>query len=286
MSRFIYLSDTHIGADPVGYHQQENYLQHLSSIMDALKQAAEEFGAECIVHGGDMVDTTDRQQIDTASQQFDIGIPTVLCLGNHDLTETDALTTWLDAAPQFFPDGTPETRLVLDDCVIHVVPNHWNATTPFYWDPTEQSPRFSDAQLDMLKERLGEHTDRPHILSTHAQAAGLPVAQTGMDEPYHTSPEDFENTIRDLYREFPHIQCVLGAHSHLNLHVERDGVNLVTSSSLLEVPFDIKLFDVTPERMTMSTLSLDTLVSFETQYDFNKTYVQGRPCDRAFDRTL
>ena len=80
--------------------------------------------------------------------------------------------------------------------------------------------------------------------------------------------------------------CVLGAHNHLNMCVEQDSVDYVTASSLVEAPFEFKLFELTPTEMTMSTISLADSLDVDVKYDSDKAFVQGRPVDREFSRDL
>ena len=57
----------------------------------------------------------------------------------------------------------------------------------------------------------------------------------------------------------------------------------VTVSAFTETPFDFKVFEIGKNgSVEMKTVNLASEVSFPTRYDFDKTYVQGRPCDRSF----
>lgn len=68
------------------------------------------------------------------------------------------------------------------------------------------------------------------------------------------------------------------------MSVETDGVHFVTASSLVEAPFEFKLFEIGEDGMAMTTVSLLNRVRFEAVYDFDRTFVQGRERDRAFSR--
>jgi hypothetical protein len=76
------------------------------------------------------------------------------------------------------------------------------------------------------------------------------------------------------------LNCVPGAHSHMNMRVNHDGVDFITVSSLIETPFEAKLFEVTSERIGMTTISLGPALAFDAEYDVDKSFVQGRPVDR------
>jgi len=208
-------------------------------------------------------------------------IPVHLCLGNHDLTTPDALQKWLQFAPQFFPGGQPEYSLLTEDCAIHVAPNQWGSA-PYFWEK-EQRPHFLPAQKKFLETALASNTDRPHFLLTHAPVFDLPAEQTGSNQPLHAPNADFNKIITKLAARNSHLRCVLGAHSHLNMCVPREGAQFITASALVETPFECKIFEVSRESISMKTVTLGNRVQDLGEYDFEKTFVQGRAIDRAFN---
>ena len=76
------------------------------------------------------------------------------------------------------------------------------------------------------------------------------------------------------------------ADTHMNMHLCKDGVHYVTASAFSETPFEFKVFDLNENFFSMETVSLADKVSFNANYNFNKTYIQGRTCDRSFKETL
>jgi len=285
MTQFIYLADSHSGANPMGYQQQRAYPEKLAAIVDALRQLIKtEKGIDFVLHGGDMINATSEENIRAAALLFTLDLPVYLCLGNHDLTAPDALQQWLRLAPQFFPGDKPEYSIETEDCLIHVVPNHWD-TLPYYWEK-KQFAHFCEEQLTFLNAALSSNTDRPHFLSTHTPVFGLPPEQTGLEEPYHFPNEELTETLTNLTARHSHLHCVLGAHNHLNMHVKKDDVHFVTASAIVETPFEFKLFDVSKEAITMQTVTLANRMDGTAEYDFNKTFVQGRGVDRGFSFTL
>ena len=281
MTKFIYLSDSHCGADPRGYQQQRAYPEWLPEIVAALRDTIEREGnIDFVLHGGDLVDFTSEESILAAAKLFEFGIPVYLCLGNHDLTTPDALQTWLLLAPQFFPGGQPNYSISTEDCIIHVVPNQWGDES-YHWHES-QAASFSDEQRDFLEAALSRARDRPHLLLTHAPTFDLPIEQTGSNEDLHAPDPAFTATIVDLVARYPHLRCVLGAHSHLNMSVQNAGAQFVTTSALDETPFEFKLFEVTRQSIAMTTVNLSRRIGKIGEYDWNKTFVQGRAVDRAF----
>lgn len=281
MTKFIYLSDSHCGANPPGYQQQRACHNLLPEIMGALQKYIAEEKIDFVLHGGDLIDSTSEENIQSGARLFDaLGVPVYLCLGNHDVTTPDALQQWLQLAPQFFLGGKPEFSISQEDCAIHIVPNHWGDYA-YYWK-VDQRMSFDAAQLEFLETALSANTDRPHVLLTHGPVFGLPPQQTGFDEDYHTPNEEFTKTVSDIAARHPHLRCVLGAHNHLNMCVARNETYFVTTSALVETPFEIKLFEVTRDAISMSTITLGNRMNEISEYDFDKTFVQGRAIDRGF----
>ena len=105
-------------------------------------------------------------------------------------------------------------------------------------------------------------------------------------QPYHSPNEPFRASTTALLATYANVKCVLGAHNHLNMRVARQGIEFVTVSSLVETPFECKLFDVTPRSISMSTVSLDNLLDWDDEYNPAKAFVQGRAIDRSFSMNL
>ena len=231
-----------------------------------------------------MVDTATEENVQSARQAFDLPAPVYLCLGNHDMRPPDALRTWLAEAPGFFVNDRPSFSIARDDCVLHVMPTQWNAT-PYFWDKA-MDPHFLAEQMETTRAAIEERPEAIHILCTHSPVMGVPTEQTGFPAAYHDPGEAFRQTVFDLVKSNPRALCVLSAHTHINSHVEENGVHFVTASAFVETPFEFKLIDVTPERMRLSTISLAALLDFAPRYDDSRRYVQGREQDRAFEVTL
>lgn len=281
MSRFLYIADTHLGAPSSGFQQQPKYPDKLTEIVDALRiWILADGGIDFILHGGDMIEAISDESIRAAVDLFNLPVPVHLCLGNHDLTSPDAMVRWMDLAPGFFPDQRPDYTINTDDCVIHVVPNHWDDSR-YHWS-TCQDVNLAPEQIAWLRQQLDTNPHLPHILMTHSPVFPVPMEQTGLDAPFHPPPASFTETFTELAAEHPHLRCVLGAHNHVHMRVRHEGVDYVTVSSLIETPFEFKIFEVTPESITMETIRLAESLDFEGRYDPALSFVQGRPIDRAF----
>lgn len=283
MTKFLYLSDTHLGKEPNGFQQQQSYPEKVSEILKALKQEVDRRGdIDFILHGGDMIHTTSDEDILSISKMFDWGLPVYLCLGNHDLTTPDAKERWLALAPQFFKHGLPEYSIETPDCSIHVAPNHWG-NEDYYWKEC-QDARFSEEQMKALSQKCNQRPNLPHFISTHSPVFGLPIQQSGLKEPIHVPDERFTKQMISLVDAHPNLCCVMGAHSHLNMRVSYQGVEFITVSSIIEAPFEYKIFEVTEGNIRMTTCRLGSECAFKYRYNDERSFVQGREEDRGFER--
>ena len=280
MTRFIYLSDTHWGTDKPSYSMQHAEPNKLPELLVALEEwIAKKGPVDFVLHGGDMIDSTSRENIDFVAQAFQLSVPVYLCLGNHDLTCSNAVEMWLDRAPHFFL-GKINFSIETSNCSLHVVPNQWGPV-PYHWNDV-QKPYFLLEQEKFINNGLSRNPNRIHVLSTHSPFHGVPVEQTGLKDLLHQPPRVFQEKGYSILRTHRNLQCILSAHSHINTRIEQKGKYLVTSSSFVEVPFDFKCINISNDQITMSTHSLLDQTNFKSNYyDFTKTFVQGRECDRT-----
>ncbi len=198
MTRFIYITDTHIGANGEGYHQQPQYAGNLPRMLECLDQWIQSHpGIDFVLHGGDMVDLATEENIRAARVLFSLSVPVYLCLGNHDMTDARALDIWLREAPDFFPGGGVNYTLDFAGAQIHVLPNHWD-DTPNYWDGAHLRPHFREEQVSYLRDKAAVVDCQ--ILCTHSEVAAVPSAQTGFEKPYHTPLPAFVDAVRTMGR--------------------------------------------------------------------------------------
>ena len=282
MTRFIFLADTHLGATTDAYHQQSPYPERLPELADCLRDWIDANAPiDFVLHGGDMIHEATRENIAAARGLFRMPVPVRLCLGNHDLTSEDALQMWLDDAPNFFPGGRPEFCIDADECSIYVMPNHWGAR-PYLWDE-EQTPQFRPEQVLAYDAAVTDRRGGVDFFCTHSSVMGVPVEQTGFDEPFHERPKRFVNETLAIVKRSRRTRCILGAHTHMNSYVEKDGLHFVSIGAFIETPFDLKLFEVSDANIRMTTHNLMDRVTFDAEYDNSRAYAIGRPVDRAFE---
>ncbi len=282
--KFIYLADTHIGGrDDEGYRKQPRYLGRFQEILDCLKRFIAESGdIDFVLHGGDMVEETTEKNILAAVEYFNgLPCPTYLTPGNHDLTRHDSIELWLKKAPEFFPGKNVDFRLSQDGVQIDAVMSNWG-DVPAYWNPEEpQIPWLSNECIEQVSQ-ISE-TCLARIIVTHAPVYGLPPEQHGGEGQLHPPLGDFTEKIGKAAKQAP---LILGAHNHMNMAFKIHNRYYVTTAALSEMPFEFKVIEANSRSLSMQTVSLNSMVSFRGEYDFNSTCVQGRKCDRQFDMLL
>ena len=285
MTRFVFIADTHFGAEEMGYQQQKGYPEKLPELLKLLDAWIARDGAiDFVLHGGDLLDACAPDLIQDAVEQFRFSVPFYLCVGNHDLNRPDAAAQWLKHAPGFFIGDSMHYEIVTGDCVVHVVPNHWNEHD-YYWKDVQEA-RVSADQIGRVSAKVRGHADLPQLLCTHAEVFGIPPEQTGFDEPYHASDPSFGESVMELVSSNPKTHAVLTGHNHLNSLTRRDGAVVLSAPSFSEVPFEFKLIEVGQDRLSVRTHNVFDAIDFEAQYNFDRTYVQGRACDRQCDISL
>lgn len=285
MTRFLFLTDTHLGAtNDVGYTQQPQYADRLGELVALLNDWIAAQGGDSIdfvLHGGDMVDVVTGGTLAAARETFALSVPVRLALGNHDLTAPDSAALWLSAAPLFFPGGQPAYSLSGAGWMLHVLPTQW-CDVPYSWTDV-QNPHFLPEHLANLEATLAQYPGLVHLICTHAEVLPVPAVQIGRSGPYHPPLLSYRNLVAALVHRFPQIKAVIGGHNHINTHGFLGGAHVVTASAFTEAPFEFKVFEIGPDRFAMETVSLMPCVSFRANYNWDKTFVQGRRCDRAFD---
>lgn len=281
--KFVFITDTHLGSDGTGFHQQPTHPQMLGEILAALDGwIAGRGDIDFVLHGGDVVDRGTATNIEQAAQAFRLCVPVYVALGNHDLTEPDSLETWLQTAPHFF-DGQGDFTLSRQAAAIHLAVCQWG-DQPYLWNKRLDAHLLA-AQQDRLLQAIANQSQRRHVLCMHSPVLGIPVEQSGQEASLHAPPEPFERWALDLACKGPIALC-LGGHSHANTCCLRDGTCFVTASSLIETPFEFKLVSIDADWLEVETVSLAPLLGQTCQIDQAKAYVLGRACDRAVRLSL
>lgn len=279
MTRFLFITDTHIGANPVGFHQQPSYPKKIAELLAGIKRLIDEGDIDFVIHGGDMVDRCCPESIEEAKRLFNFSVPVYLSLGNHDLDREDALQLWLKQAPEFFVGDSPQYSIRSGSCRVHVVPNQWEPDAEYVWKQA-QEPYLAAEQLRRIERELQNDPEGIHILVIHNPIYGVSTEQTGLDHVIHDVPIQFRKRVLEMVRTYPQVKCVLSGHNHINTLVQTEEGIFVSGSSFVETPFEYKLIEATDDMIQIKTFSLNELSSFKPKYDAGRSFVQGREQDR------
>ena len=195
-----------------------------------------------------------------------------------DLTEDDSVSAWLEETPQFFPDGAIDFTIVKDGLRIDALCSNWGPRAAFWNIKEPQLAWFTEEQKTRL---LDGRQDLPRIIVSHAPPCGLPSEQTGLDHELHAPHEPFQRFVRETCDALKPLAW-LGGHNHMTIRRRLNETQLVTAPAFSEAPFEAKLFEFKDGGMSMKTIVFGGSVGFQWRYDFDKTHVQGRACDRNF----
>ena len=279
--KFLLISDSHLGNPTPGYHHQ-SVLPEPEPLFQALAEFVSENQIDFIFHAGDIIDDGSPEQFSGAVALLKkLPCPVYATPGNHDLMHKNSIQWMVENMPDQFPEGKADYFLIRDGIRFNFLTTNW-CSIPAFWDGTHLDSCFHPEQLRLLDDGP---QDLPGILITHSPVCGLPTAQTGFPRIFHAPPSGFEQQISELTKK-KNIRLILGGHNHLNLAVKKENYYAVTVSALREMPFEFKLFELNGTHLKMQTCSLDQCSGIHLPYDFNKTHVQGRGCDRVLEIRL
>ena len=257
MSRFLYLTDSHLGAAREGFCQTVRLPQLTTRLFARLASWLQANPVDFIVHGGDLTDRGTADQIITADGLFaHLDTPTFLCLGNHDLAQEESLKNWFTLARAFFPTGEATYRLVFDHFILLVVAHHWRPDRDFYWTADgPMIPRLGESLEGRIEGVLAQ-ADRPVIVALHAPLNAIPGAQAGRPADIHEPDPVLPPYFRGLGRRYPRLKLVLAGHNHANTLVDQGSFVSMTTAAQLEAPFEARLIEVDTQAIQVRTLSL------------------------------
>lgn len=289
MVRFLYITDTHLGSKGTGFQQQPAYPEQLDYLLDAFRHILkEEAEFDFILHGGDMVDSCTERTIGMAREAFRFDVPLYLSVGNHDLDRPDAGELWLKHAPGFFASGDAlDYQVRVNGVMLHVMPNQWERDKLYYWDKV-QVPFYTADQMLRLEANISRYPDLIHLLAVHNPVFGVMPEQTGLAEVIHDVDSEFRRYILNLMDRHPQLKCVLSGHNHINTLYHTEGGLLLSSSSLIETPFEYKIIEIDENSIHVETRSLkipsrfnsNLNTDFTPDYKVDRSYVQGGRRDR------
>jgi 3',5'-cyclic AMP phosphodiesterase CpdA len=280
--RIAYLTDSHRGADNGGFHQQPFWVDGLDELVDRLRQWIARQHIDLLIHGGDLVEHPDLPVMGEALGQFvDLGLPLLVCLGNHDIAVPGAFEQWQQIAAEM-PSVTLADGVVAGEgCDIIALNNHWDdgAGPQMYWDPTPPfrfCPTLADEQLQWLDTQLGRDDRRPAILVVHTQIDPVPPTAPQLDEYIPPSYPEKLNAVLDRH---PRCRLVLSGHCHVTSAIPRPMRVHLTTASFGEVPFHVRLIDVSSTELSIETHSMGPAPQ-DVQFDETRAWSAGSTVDQ------
>ena len=283
--KIIFLTDTHFGGKNLtGFQMQPRYVENFEQIISALDRLAERECADLVIHGGDITENGNAEEIRIASGVVKklLHVPLVLALGNHDCIQEDCEKLWLTGAPEFFPQGTLDTTLAVDGVRIDVLSLYWGRNG-LRWDMGEgQFIRTAAHHLELL--RSGRN-DCPRIIAMHSQIRPARKEMTGLEMDLHGPENNFSAAADALIREFSP-ELILSGHIHMNLLEQIGETMAAAAASAAETPFECKVVEIASGKISMRTVPLAPELGFEPEYREESRYVQGCEAIRNFEKIL
>jgi 3',5'-cyclic-AMP phosphodiesterase len=283
MTKFIFITDTHIGASKTDYFEQQNYPEHLPEVIRELDRWIEAEGdIDFIIHGGDIVTEPTDKLISNAVDVFSqLSLPVYLCLGNHDMSTANSASRWLRDGSEFFPADLLTYTLKTAECLIHILPTQWGEV-PYQSDGKGIEPCLLPEQIQFINDALSRQAT--HLIVTHHPLLGMLFEQNGVSDCALLPPASLELLKNLKHRK--NVPLVVAGHNHVNTIVHHDFTHSVTCSSLSETPFEFKVIEIQEDLLSVKTVSLASRIEFIGNYNFNKTFVQGRSVDRFLEYGL
>ncbi|MFW6059508.1 MAG: metallophosphoesterase family protein, partial [Phycisphaeraceae bacterium] len=280
MTRFAYLTDTHLGCDETGYQLQPRYHgRDLAALFEGLARWIEEQAIDFVVHGGDLTDHGSDDEIERARELCArLGVPVHLCLGNHDLEAPGAIERWR-ACGELLPSGADCFRLDAGDAAVVVTAHHWHPHVDYQWlRDDSQTPRIDAQQEAQLDALLGDET-RPVIAVTHAPLNAVPCAQTGDAEPFHPPHAPYLATWRRLAERHANLRLVLTGHNHAHSQHDHGSFVSCTTAAFNEAPAQLRLIEIADGRIVARTVALAEALDLPRDIDPAKAWTVGRAAD-------
>jgi len=276
----LFLTDTHAGTDRPAWTRQTPRGDLLPLIAEGAGRLARRRGAGLIVHGGDLTDAGD---LDVARRMTGrLGLPVAACLGNHDLMAPDAAAAWQAAAIPGLALAPAVVPLAHVDLVLVTCAWTCGGRTALFWDGELPVEALGEEQAEWLDAALAASRDKPACLVIHAPPDPLPPRLTGLDAPLHGPPATYAEDLGRLLDAHPRVRLVLAGHNHATCAVAHGERVHLSTSSAIEVPFEVRLVRFGPRGLGVETLAAIARPP-DADYDETARWVNGLPEDRTVE---
>jgi 3',5'-cyclic AMP phosphodiesterase CpdA len=274
----LFLTDSHCGWIDGGWSQQPMHPELMHSIAAGISAIAARHEADLIVHGGDLTHSGCAQTADGLVNALSAAAPLALCLGNHDLMLADGMDQWQALRGRGVEVADTVIPLRHVDVVLLNVAWMHEGKPAMFWDGGEPEQVLSAEQHQWLDEVL-KGGDRPVCLVVHAPLEPVPARLTGLADDIHPPPAVYARALGELLERHPRVKLVLSGHNHVNTATQRGGRWHLSTSSIAEPPFELRLVRFGPgwfDVRTVPTIGSGPGVRFDPA----KAWVSGQPADR------
>lgn len=247
---FAYVTDIHLTNDVPDSikltHESQLFLQQLVKELNADKSI------DFVVFGGDMVETVGKNE--TNWQLFSdclqtLNAPWSFILGEQEVSGSlpidkmkmfggDWKRVGLENQKPYWshnPAASPNIHLIGLDSSI----------------PNSSTGGISSPQLEWLKEDLKKNSKFFTIIFTHHPLLPPPPYDSGPPWDDYVIPDG--GAVREVIGAFPNVRLVLSGHLHVSKLQQEKEVWHVSNPSLAVFPCAYRVFNVTPEEITMET---------------------------------
>lgn len=281
----LFVTDTHLGAGTTGYQMQPRVPHLLQPAFEAIRRLVRERHVDYVIHGGDLTELGTPQQIEQGVQLLkDLGAPTAMCLGNHDLTTPESADTWRT--------GLTTAGVQLADCVITaggwdvlLLNTHYalEARLRLFWSHQQRGVEsLTPAQLAWLDAELARRPDRPAVVVTHVPPDPLPPRLTGRPAPIHTADAAYAGGLEAVLSRYRRVKLLLTGHNHVNCATPHPGRLHLSTSATLEPPFEVRLIRLRASSLQVETVPLLPLTG-EVQWLPQQAWISGQAEDRTVE---
>ena len=278
---FIYVNDSHEGAGSEGFMQQPRRADLQPQIFRGIGELARNQGASLLVHGGDITENGTPSQIQSAAASLrERGLPVIACLGNHDLAERGSLKHWRAASSDSLKIADITVSLSWIDVII--LNNAWlgERAAEFYWK-LGYKEGLLESQWNWLENEL-DSSQRPAILVVHASIDAIPPRLTGQATETHAPLASYALRLRELLDRHPRVKLVLSGHNHVTCATVLETRLQLSTSSVIEPPFQVRLIRVQERELKVETLPV---IEMPTNCVFHqeKAWTSGFAADQSLE---
>lgn len=285
--KMAFLTDLHIGASADHYHMQPRWVDGVETLLERFADWADQQQTDLIIFGGDLVHDGNPKTIERAVKRLGecFHHPSLICLGNHDVTFDDAGAIWREMVAHWPSATLADARIEFPECIVYGLNNYWMSSDGprlFYQPGTWPVPAVIQSQLDWLDQQLATHPDKPAILSLHASPDPLHPGIESAGIPIPVYPQEIQAELDRVLNRHPHLRLVLAGHWHVTWSAQRLNRVHLTTAAATEFPFDVRLIEVHDDQISVTTHHLipasDAPEGIE--WDASRSWASGSRDDR------